>query len=390
MKGQRDCRLAPTFVYAAALAAAAAGPVAADDAEIFVAQSNTAPNIMLILDTSGSMIGEVTTQQSYDPTRDYVAEATGDCASIGGRVLYRTGTSQGTPPSCNTSSYFDAANLKCAAAVTALASEAGRYQGDRFIQWRRSSSSTRRWRTLSSDYHSDDVECRNDAGVDGDLSSSPAYPDGDATGSNPVWANDSRDSYWNDNDGTSATLYSANYVAYYQQFRTQELGTRLEVMQQAARGLLNSISNVNVGLMRYSTNTLGDNTDGGGMVLWPVSPIDENRDTLIALVDSLVPYGNTPLSETLYEAHQYFAGASVHFGDNSRTCTAATPNSSQTTTNCSGTFQKLPSIATSRTGGAADATTYASPANDSCQKNFIVYLTDGEPTRDNKANDEIT
>src|SRR5690606_15337583 len=123
---------------------------------------------------------------------------------------------------------------------------------------------------------------------------------------------------------------------------------------------------------------------------WPVSPIDENRDTLIALVDSLVPYGNTPLSETLYEAHQYFAGASVHFGDNSRTCTAATPNSSQTTTNCSGTFQKLPSIATSRTGGAADATTYASPANDSCQKNFIVYLTDGEPTRDNKANDEIT
>src|SRR5690606_19314177 len=146
MKGQRDCRLAPTFVYAAALAAAAAGPVAADDAEIFVAQSNTAPNIMLILDTSGSMIGEVTTQQSYDPTRDYVAEATGDCASIGGRVLYRTGTSQGTPPSCNTSSYFDAANLKCAAAVTALASEAGRYQGDRFIQWRRSSSSTRRWR----------------------------------------------------------------------------------------------------------------------------------------------------------------------------------------------------------------------------------------------------
>ncbi len=366
------------------------GIASADDAEIFVAESSTAPNIMLILDTSGSMIGEVTSQQPYDPARNYIAEATGDCANIADRVLYKT-TNQSTPPSCGTGNYFSTANLKCAGAVTALASEGGRYQGDRFIQWRRSSSSTtRRWRSLNEDYHASDVECRGDNGVDGNLSASPAYPDEDATGLTPTWTTDDDDSYWDGNwsGGTSATLYSANYVAYYQQFRNvAQLGTRLEIMQQAARSLLNSISNVNVGIMRYSTNTTDD--DGGGMVLSPIVPIDENRAALIQLIDGLVPYGNTPLSETLWEAHQYFSGGSVNYGDTSRSCTAATVNGAGTSTNCSGVIESLTSVASSRTGGDPHAATYASPANDSCQKNFIVYLTDGEPTEDFKSNSDI-
>src|SRR5690606_11079380 len=98
---------------------------------------------------------------------------------------------------------------------------------------------------------------------------------------------------------------------------------------------------------------------------------------------------NTPLSETYYEAHQYFAGGTVRFGNSSRTCTAATRNDSGTTTNCSGVFETLPSIASARVRGTADSNTYASPANDSCQTNFIVYLTDGEPTRYSKANSAI-
>lgn len=385
-------RLANVVCAAAYIVLAVAPTASADDAEIFVAESRVAPNIMLVLDTSGSMIGEVTSQEPYDPSRDYIAEATGACANIRGRVLYRT-SSQSTPPSCNTSSYFQESNLKCAAAKTALASEAGRYANDRYIQWRPSTSTTQKWRNLSDGYHTSDVECRSDNGVDGNLTASPAYPDANASGATPTWTTNSRNSYWdgNWNGGTSATLYSANYVAYYNQFRNvTRLGTRLEVMQQAARSLLNSVSNVNVGLMRYSTNTdTRNNSDGGGMVIWPVSPIDENREKLIELIDNLVPYGNTPLSETYYEAHQYFAGGTVRFGNSSRTCTAATRDDSGTTTNCSGVFETLPSIASARVGGTADSNTYASPANDSCQKNFIVYLTDGEPTRDSKANSAI-
>ena len=37
----------------------------------------------------------------------------------------------------------------------------------------------------------------------------------------------------------------------------------------------------------------------------------------------------------------------------------------------------------------SDPTLYDSPIDYTCQKNFIVYLTDGEPTRDDAADSDI-
>ena len=380
----------------------ASGAAWADDSEIFVSQTNGAPNIMLILDTSGSMIGEVTTQSAFDPARDYVSSGTGDCAGKSGKVFFRTGTNQGTAPACNTVRVLSYSNLRCAQARTALASSAGRYQGDKFIQWRQGSGSTRRWRDLQ-DGTDMPVECRNDDGVDGDLQASNPYPDSTASsgGDTAQWTGTATNSYWDDfpTGGISATFYSANYVVWYNQFRTSTLGTRLSVMQQAARELVNSLSNVNVGLMRYSVNVdlttandaSGDAVEtGGGMVVAPIQPISQNRAQLISLIDGLVAYGSTPLSETLYEAHQYYSGGTVRFGNTSYSCSASTATSGGTTTSCSGSFNSVPSTAGARTGGSASATTYASPATDSCAKNFIVYLTDGEPTSDHKVDTDIT
>lgn len=361
-----------------AAAAALIGTARADDSEIYISQSTAAPNIMLILDTSGSMTGQVTTQQAYDPTRNYIAEASGNCANISDRVFYKTGDNQGVPPACNSSAYVSTASMRCAVATSALASSAGSYQGDRFTHWRRrdSSSSTRAWRTLEAGYNTP-IDCRND---------SAPYPDRNATGSNntPVYTNTENDSFWQNNagGGTSATLYSANFVAYYAQFRTTVLGTRLQVMQQAARNLLNAVTNVNVGLMRYSVNT--SSTNGGGMVLAPVEPIAQNRAQLIALIDGFIPGGATPLSEALYEAHQYFTGGEVYFGNTSQACLTSTSGT------CSGNATNLFSVPSSRVGGVETGTNYASPATEECQKNYIVYLTDGEPNSDSKANSRIT
>lgn len=372
-----------SFISAAALN----GTARADDSEIFIPQSVTAPNIMLILDTSGSMSGQVTTQEAYDSTRNYVAEATGSCAGIGGRVYFKTGDNQGTPPACGSTAWVSDANMRCAAATTALASAAGAYQADRYTQWRRSTrdnaNNDRTWRTLTDNenQHDQPVDCR------GDNNTAPyADTNGRATNDTPVYTNNSAHSVWTDtNYGTSATLYSANYIAYYAQFRTARLGTRLEVMQQAATTLLNSVSNVNVGLMRYSVNTAGTASDprgnGGGMVIGPVAPIATNRSDLISAINAFVPNGNTPLSETLYEAHQYFSGGSVYFGDTSQACLVG--NSS----GCTGSVVNVRSVGASRVGGVIAAnTTYSSPATESCQNNYIVYLTDGEPTSDSKAN----
>ena len=46
-------------------------------------------------------------------------------------------------------------------------------------------------------------------------------------------------------------------------------------------------------------------------------------------------------------------------------------------------------MAGSRTGNAVDAATYESPMDYSCQKTFIVYLTDGLPTKDTQSNADI-
>lgn len=355
-------------------AAAMLGTARADDSEIYISQSTTAPNIMLILDTSGSMGGTVRTQDPYDPARDYISGATGDCSGIAGRVFFKT-SSQGTPPACNSNNYVPDTVLNCDLAKTALASSAGSYPGDRFVQWR-SEKKLYSWRSLNSGTRTT-IDCKKDG--------SP-YPEQGGTGSTdtPAYTSSDNDSLWESNAdaGSSATLYSANYVAYYNQFRNAVVSTRLQVMQQAAKNLLNAVSNVNVGLMRYSLNN-GSSTasnpagNGGGMILAPVAPIAQNRAQLIALIDAFVASGNTPLSETLYEAHQYFSGSTVYFGDHSEGCYKNASGSS--------VCETILSVADSRTGGTATSTTYASPAVESCQKNYIIYLTDGEPTSDTQA-----
>ena len=93
-------------------------PALADDTDLFIGKSgggagSVKPNILLIIDTSGSMSTEVDTQEPYDPGTDY----TGTCQD--GRVYWRSGT--GDPPSCSTSNWFYETALKCNAAISAFA-----------------------------------------------------------------------------------------------------------------------------------------------------------------------------------------------------------------------------------------------------------------------------
>ncbi len=106
---------------------------------------------------------------------------------------------------------------------------------------------------------------------------------------------------------------------------------------------------------------------------YPVTNIDTGtaRQDMINMVNSYNADGCTPLSETLYEAAQYFRGSAVTYGVNSQ----LSPGNA------------FPSVAASRDPG--NTAEYLSPMAQSCQKNFIVYLTDGEPTADNSADDRI-
>ena len=93
----------------------------ADDTEIFVAApppgTNTAANIMFIIDTSGSMDSEVTTQVDWDPDVDYSGSCDRD------NVYWATGA-DATPPRCSgrreTNNYVDRDQFLCQAAQPVL------------------------------------------------------------------------------------------------------------------------------------------------------------------------------------------------------------------------------------------------------------------------------
>jgi type IV pilus assembly protein PilY1 len=149
--------------------------------------------------------------------------------------------------------------------------------------------------------------------------------------------------------------------------------TRIAVVKQVANELLDSLDKVNVGLMRFSTGYTegGVLHEGGGMVLHALEDVATSRDEIKAQVNALTASGFTPLAETMYEAGEYFMGLPVHYGLDSWVGDYRKDRAHNTFT---------PSVAESRDGNV-----YKNPTH-MCQKNYIVLLTDGEPTHDVDAN----
>ena len=92
-------------------------------------------------------------------------------------------------------------------------------------------------------------------------------------GSNGPWTSNSNQkiSWTQNNSNRSYVFFSGNYVNWLRNASTITQ-TRLEIIQQVATNTINQLAAqgaVNVGLMRFSNNTGGDNVSGG---LFPVGP----------------------------------------------------------------------------------------------------------------------
>ena len=121
------------------------------------------------------------------------------------------------------------------------------------------------------------------------------------------------------------TMYMGNYLNY--------LRTRLEVAQDAVVDLVTATDNIDFGMMIF-------NRDQGGSL---VQPIGTDETTLVNAINSITTNLYTPLAETLAEAGLYFAGKASKFN---------------------------PGVS------------YTSPIEHRCQKNYVILMTDGEPTMD--------
>jgi type IV pilus assembly protein PilY1 len=330
-------------------------PAVADDTELFIGNSlsSTAqPNILFIVDNSGSMGSLVLTQNSFDSATPYPAAG---CDPT--RVYWRTGV--GNPPACSTDRWFNASALRCNVAAQAFLT-AG-YYTDRMAQYDPNNvSGGRRWENINYSQKSRVVECQDDRGIHGDgVNTSNLYARNGATSAG-YWGGAGNEISWGSWPANETyTLYSGNYLNWA--YGPTGLRTRLEVVQDVATDLLDSINGVNVGLAYFNRNT--DSTNDGGRIGYALEDIATARGPLQSTILGLTPDGNTPLAETLYESALYYSGDRVLYGDPNR------------------------SVPESRDPN--DSSLYDTPMDYNCQKNFIVLLTDGAPTRDDTADSLI-
>lgn len=309
----------------------------ADDTELYVglATDNPAagrPNILFILDNSGSMSAAVATQADWDPGQGFAG-----CFDSGSLYI----TDSITPPPCGGGIAVPKSANRCAAAAPALASR-GQYNG-RLLGW---DDAAQLWQPIAAGHAISHLECEADRGIHGD-GGTGTYATNGETG--PWSSNPASEPGWN----AQATVFDGNWLNWRSNPPTVTR-SRLQIMQRVIKEVLDGLQDANVGLMQF-------NFDEGGSVTHAVADIDTARGTMKAAVDALTASTRTPLSETLYEAALYFRGAGVHFGH------AGGPT---------------PSVPEARLGGNPDSSQYFSPISAECQKNFIILLTDGEPTND--------
>ncbi|MGN2434913.1 pilus assembly protein [Pseudomonas syringae] len=177
--------------------------------------------------------------------------------------------------------------------------------------------------------------------------------------------------------GESTTRYTADYLSYLidltraanttsKDFTANNIipnDFRINVARKVSLDFVEKNKTLRIGLASYNQPTNSDSGPGGKIVravadLSPVAPtiydkkgVDQDTATgnvsaLNTAINALRGDSNTPLAETYYEITRYFRGMTPYYG-----------------------YSGAP-------------TTYTSPIQYRCQKNFGVFITDGLPTYD--------
>jgi len=357
-------------------------PVIAEDIEIYTSLGASVatiqPNLLFILDTSGSMNTDITTSQgTYDATFTYAG-----CYTTN-RIYWST---SGSTPSCTTGRWFTKSLLQCDHADKSYDSatnlplvdgfgvplpgplETAGYYVDQIARFNNGHND---WHSLSTNTFvktNHIVECAQDKGIHGHNTvntTARTYIRNTSGGyraaayNHPVWNNGSN----------NKTLFDFNYLNYLVDPAFSTTESRFVAMQKAVLALVDANSNVNIGLMRFDgQGQSGNDTTNpydGGPVVYAMEDINAARNDYKARVNTMTAGGFTPLAETYYEALMYYGGKSVQFGDTSDP------------------LSDVDNVAPV-TLDPSDTSKYLTPIVAACQKNHIIYLTDGSPNEDDK------
>lgn len=335
-RGKRFMLLVAVFVCFTA--------VHADDTEIFVSSEDAAvscdaPNVLFIIDNSGSMGAEITTQVPWNPDTEFAGCYDPD------NIYYGTGDQT---PDCGSAAFFLKSSNQC------IAAHGTQYFGS-FQAWNRDQ---RRWVALADAQPDWPLECKADEGIHGDGTSNKTYA---AEGEFGPWSSDAELRIAWGSNATSATLFDGNYLNWLSN-PPQVTRTRLDIVKDVTIQTLDSLDEVNVAVMNF-------NFQNGGSVIHAMEELAGSRGPVETKINALIAEGAARPAEILFEAGQYLAGRRVDYGD---------------------VQLSNRSVAESRVGNTLSSDTYRSPLNSEGQNNYVVLLTDGVADIDNSVNDKIT
>ena len=357
-------------------------PVVAEDIEIYTDVSLGAetikPNVMFILDSSASMLVTNTPDAAYDPTVTYTGDNANSCTFNNGKIYY---SFDGTIPGCGSSDYFDDGALTCDNAVKQyklnpttglleLLKDADGNQvpgsllthgtySDRFAQF--TGSNLYKWRIVKTNSNTSrnlKIECKQDSGLHG--SSDGVFYIADKPVSQTGWdsepmTGDPANSHgiWSEND-TIGTIYHGNYLNYLNEPAPAAATAPVSLFDQVKDVIIQSTigqTGINIGLMQYDTSADAI----AGSVQYPITDVTASRGDFEPRVRTMNAGGSSTISETYYEALKYFGGRDVN------------PAS------------KAGNLGSSMEPGNNQ---YTTPITSTCQKNYIIALSDGIPEKD--------
>lgn len=358
----------------------------AEDIELFGSLpivDSLKPQVLIILDTSGSMNDESIVRAPYDSNTVY--PAIGNTNSFNGRAIYFT---KGevvdgllpVPDGPHESRRFSAEINGCASSLSAL-NDFGFYTG--YLREFVTRGRTGTWKEFPENNglnHNPVVDCLKDIqsknADNADLESNVGYEDGYPKDNDNVpytavadvvldAENDIIDNT-NFGSGLQVTLYTDNYLrwanapldgtytdSHGNPQNNSQPATRIDIAKEAITSLVNSNLSVDFGLQVF-------NYSAGGTVIFGMQELtDSAKTTLTTTVDNITASGWTPVCETLYEASLYFGGGAKYYGD------ASTDTD------------------------ILDGSNYETPFTECVTEVNVILITDGAPTADNGADARI-
>ncbi|MGI2168972.1 pilus assembly protein [Shewanella sp. MF05960] len=338
----------------------------ADDTELYVLESSVRsddnPQILIILDTSGSM--DKNGGEMLAPP--FLTSATPTSTT---KIYYSTSVDE--VPLIGSQSYFTYDKNNCNSSLNIIKSF-GIYTGY-FRQYQ-----DEKWAELplTNDNIISSIDCYEDIAVADNKNASGKSNGYPVDGLSSAYSNDSNalaNARLTDFGlGKPITLFTERYVNWYHNKPNNAWTTRMAVAKRVLSEVIVNTPGVDLGLMIFNKNSNGYDRHGGRVISNIKTGNITNKNSLLTTVNNTISIqsNSTPLCETLYEAARYLHAKSVVNGHKT---SGSTDNPSYDTS------------AESPSG------TYKSPfIGKECGSNAsIILITDGAPQYDTNENGNI-